>query len=126
VSHLHYLILEVVRPSLEIYLSKNGKEDLLKDRNNLLSLLFKNFRMSNHIPVGLRLSYLGNSLMAESYQEYSFPIKGTVSHKAIILLDRNMKWPYYIGKKYVTFYSENDAAWFRLNDNDLSKYSEYV
>lgn len=120
------MILEVVKPSLELALKKSGRSSLPKDIKDQLQLLFKNFRMSNNTPVGLRLSYLGNTMMANYYKEYSFPINGEVNHKAIILLDKNMKWPYYIGKKYVTFYSENDAAWFRLNDNDLSKYSEYV
>jgi hypothetical protein len=37
-----------------------------------------------------------------------------------------MSWPYYVGSTSVCFFSENDAAWFRLNGGDLVKFSEYV
>lgn len=89
-------------------------------------MLFTNYRVSNDQHTGLRLSYFGNKMMSSEFKEYKFEFQGKINHKTYILLDRNMKWPYYIGKKYVSFYSENDAAWFKLNDQDLGKYVDFI
>ena len=37
-----------------------------------------------------------------------------------------MKWPYYLGRRIVIFYSQEDAAWFRLNGQNLNRYIDYI
>lgn len=122
----HFYLLEVLKPQILVSIkSYTDNPDRLSSKE-LLQMLFVNYRSSNGIHTGLRLSYFGNSIMRSEFEEYKFEFKGKVNHKTYILLDKNMKWPYYIGKKYVSFYSENDAAWFKLNDQDLGKYVEYI
>jgi len=121
---LHAIILDRVKPYLLGILSKTS--DKRYSDNELLAIIFKNFRITKNCPTGLRLSHAGNIVLAKAWQSWKFQHTGNITHKAYILLDKNMIWPYYIGTKFITFYSENDASWFKLNGNNISKYSEYV
>ena len=125
-TELHSLILESVNPRLEVYLEKAGYKNQTFSDNEKLALLFTNFRIKNNQGVGLRLSRIGNIIANKVWESFTYEHIGKISHRAYITLDKNMIWPYYIGKKYVTFYSDNDASWFRLNGNDIAKYSEYL
>lgn len=122
----HYYILEVLRPAVEVTIKSYTDNPEKLSSKDILHMLFTNYRVSNNMHTGLRLSYFGNRMMSKEFQEYKFEYTGKINHKTYILLDRNMKWPYYIGKKYVSFYSENDAAWFKLNDQDLGKYVDFI
>ena len=82
--------------------------------------------MIRNTPVGLRLTYTGTKLLKKHFNCYTYQYTGNVNHMTYILLDKHMSWPYYVGNSNVCFFSENDAAWFRLNGGDLVKFSEYV
>jgi len=122
----HLYILETLRPIVRVSIKSYNQEYDKLSSKDILHMLFTNYRYSNQQHTGLRLSYFGNKMMSSEFKEYKFEFKGKINHKTYILLDRNMKWPYYIGKKYVSFYSENDAAWFKLNDQDLGKYVDFI
>jgi len=124
-TELHRLILESVNQRLCKHLEKAGFKEDFTD-NDKLRLLFHNFRISKDQTIGLRLSRVGNMVANKEWESFTYEHVGNISHRAYITLDKNMIWPYYIGKKYVTFYSENDASWFRLNGNNIAKYSEYL
>jgi|TARA_B110000483_G_C18141469_1_gene521640 hypothetical protein len=125
-TELHKLILDQVKPYLIVHLTKVYGNILDYSDAKLLQIMFTNFRSTKTSTHGLRLSYAGNVIMGRTYDHWTYDHVGNINHKAILTLDKNMVWPYYIGKKLVTFYSENDAAWFRLNGGDIAKYSEYI
>lgn len=119
-SELHKLILKNAKPLME---KQYG--DAVSD-TDFYKVMFKNFRYKNKQPHGLRLTGVGNNLLKRVYDAHTYDISGEVNHQAYILLDMHMKWPYYIGRKLATFYSTDDAAWFRLNNNDLKLYTEHL
>jgi len=119
-SDLHKLILKEAKPLME---KKFG--DSLTDIE-FYKMMFVNFRHKNGEPHGLRLTGVGNNLLQRVYDAYTYHITGDVNHQAYILLDMHMVWPYYVGRKLATFYSDNDAAWFRLNNSDLKLYTEHL
>lgn len=125
-TELHTLLLDQCKPYLITHLNKVYGEISDFSDKKMLQILFTNFRATKTNTIGLRLSYVGNTVMAKVYDRWTYEHTGNINHKSYLTLDRNMVWPYYIGKKLVTFYSENDAAWFRLNGGDISKYSEYI
>ena len=88
--------------------------------------MFTNFRHINNKPHGLRLTYFGEQLMARHFDCYKFETEYKANHKAMVILDKNMMMPYYIGRKYVSFFGEDDATWFRLNDSNLNEFVEYL
>ena len=90
------------------------------------NVMFKNFRTRKGVPYGLRLTSVGNSMLQRVYEGYSYHIKGDINHMVVVQLDQHMEWPYYVGRKVATFYNSNDAAWFRLNSNDLKLYTEHL
>ena len=123
---LHSKLLDQLGPELSAYLTKRSGDAVNLSRDDLLRLIFSNYRTLNGSPHGIRLSPLGNNLMSKKYNHYRYQHNGNVNNKAFIVLDKMMKWPYYLGRNTVTFYSEDDAAWFRLNGNDLNNYVEFL
>lgn len=122
-SDLHEHILKSLRDDIIKYAYIEGDEptDL-----NLLRLIFKNYRHTSKQRRGLRLTYIGDRVMSKQFASYSYETSERISHKAILGLDKNMLWPYYIGKQHVTFYNQDDAAWFQLNGGDLNTYTDYL
>lgn len=119
-KNLHEIIKENTKPLME---KQYG--DSISDIE-FYKVMFKNYRIKNKEHYGLRLTGVGNNLLKRVYDAYTYEISGDINHQAYILLDQNMQWPYYVGRKLATFYSENDAAWFRLNNNDLKLYTEHL
>ena len=122
---LHYHILDSVKPDLYSLLSQRNEPAVHSDKQ-LLSLIFKNYRFRQNLHHGLRLSYLGNRVVSKHFQSHSFQIEKRPTHQSLIILDKQMKWPYYISKSVAVFYSDNDAAWFNLNGSDLSQFTGYI
>lgn len=125
-----------MQAELQQYLLTQLKEDYLKkfsdgadshvSDTDVLNALFINYRKTSTASRGLRLSYLGTVLMKRHYDEYRYELSQIPSNKVYVMLDKNMEWPYYIGKKYVSFFNKDDAAWFRLNNSDLNSYIEQL
>lgn len=88
--------------------------------------MFENFRYVNHEPYGLRLTHAGNALMSKYFEKYQFENATRVNHHALVVLDQNMLWPYYVGHKYVAFYLQADAAWYTLTGCDLNQYVKMI
>lgn len=122
-DNLHEFLLNTVRVDIIKYAYVDGDDptDL-----NLLRLIFKNYRHTSKNRRGLRLTYLGNRVMRKHFASYNYENTEITSNKAILGLDKNMLWPYYISNKHVTFYNQDDAAWFRLNGSDINTYTNYL
>lgn len=116
-SNLHLYLLDKIRHEIKLDVT---------DEKILLRYIFKNYRFHNEQHKGLCLSYNGNKIMQKHFESYSYPIARKIMHLSTIALDKNMLWPYYIGKQYVTFYSADDASWFQLNGKDLNSFSNYI
>ena len=43
-----------------------------------------------------------------------------------LVLDQQMKWPYYFTKKKMVFYDQEDSAWFKLNGSDISAFIDVI
>ena len=122
---IHYQILEILKND-EVWERKLISRDYDLLDTDRFRLLFTNFRFVDNKPHGLRLTYFGESLMTKHFHRYKFNTDYKASHMAMVKLDKNMSMPYYIGRKYVSFYGEDDATWFRLNDSNLNEFVEYL
>ena len=119
--------------NLHVYILSVVKTEILKQFDNqpisdqrCFRILFKNYRSTSNKHYGLRLSYLGDKIMSKHFESYSYEMDSSISNKALLGLDKKMFWPYYIVKKHVTFYSQDDAAWFRLNGQDINTYTDLL
>ena len=122
---IHYQILETIRND-NLWETKLIARDYDLMDIDRFRILFTNFRFLNNKPHGLRLTYFGEHLMARYFQCYKFQTDYKANHKAMVILDKHMQMPYYIGRKYVSFFGEDDATWFRLNDSNLNEFVEYL
>ncbi len=125
---LHGTILrQVEQEVLKHFTHQNPISNKLTDYE-ILQTLFVNFRIVESNPYGLRLTSFGNKTLSKFYDHYEYKITDEINHKTFVLLDKSMKWPYYIGTRSnrVAFYSEEDAAWFRLNGNKILSYVESI
>jgi len=108
----------------------NSKEKAVKNYTNdeLLRTIFVNYRLEHGKKQGLRLTNFGNKILSKYYQFYKYSIEDELNHFVFITLDKSMKWPYYLGTRsnHIIFYSEEDAAWFRLNGNKIRNYVESI
>lgn len=123
---LHDHILDTVKEDLHTLLSQRYGEQTVHADKELLAMIFKNYRYRKNLHHGLRLSYVGNRVLSKHFQNHSFQIECRPTHQSLIILDKQMKWPYYISKSVAIFYSDNDAAWFNLNGSDLSQFTGYI
>lgn len=81
--------------------------------------IFSNFRLKNGLPQGLRLTSLGNELLKRNFEYWDFSHDIQPTPKMYLFLDNKMEWPYYFTKKKLVLYCKEDAAWYKLNGNDI-------
>ena len=93
--------------------------------HSIIKLIFKNFQYSETTCTGLRLTKLGFTLLKEQYDMYRFPINKEGMHNNLLLrLHEHMKWPYYLDRKNLILFSEEDAMWLKLVGNDVEKFAK--
>lgn len=129
-ASIHEFIIDQVRPkALEAYgdsLAHKKPADNVCDQT-LLSFMFQNYRSSPGGHTGLRLSYWGLLVMNEYFESYSFKHDYfKIPNDFVIKLDKKMIWPYYISKNQIVFYSDSEAAWFRLSNSNLEQFLECI
>ena len=105
------------------YISKFGDLNATTD-SQFYSSIFQNYRRTKSKHMGLRLSFIGETLMRNYFTHYKYKLEEQPSNQSLISLDKNMQWPYYIGQKYITFFNEVDASWYRLTGNNLKQFTE--
>ena len=102
-------------------------EQFLKDnRIDLAHKIFNNFRIDNGAPKGIRLTQLGNELLKRQFTAYDYNHSVIPTPKMYLVLDQQMKWPYYFTKKKMVFYDQEDSAWFKLNGSDISAFIDVI
>jgi len=110
-------------------LPKNSKfYQQFKDHNksSLGYKIFSNFRIRNNKPEGLRLTRLGNELLKRNFDFYEYNHSTTPTPKIYLFLDQKMQWPYYFTKKKMVMYNQEDAAWYKLNGQDIEAFLETI
>ena len=85
-------------------------------------MLFKNLQISDTTCTGLRLTKLGNNLLSKEYDVYKFPMAEGLHNKLLLRLHDKMSWPYFLDKKYLYLYSEDDAMWLKMVGDDIEKF----
>jgi hypothetical protein len=125
-NSLHLHILDAVQEDLCSLIEELSGEQETHSQKDLFALLFKNYRYRKNSHHGLRLSYLGNRVLSKHFQSHAFRIEKQPNLQSLVILDNQMKWPYYISKGMAVLYSDNDAAWFKLNGEDMSTFTGYI
>ena len=122
---LHHQLVEVVKTDLASVL--NIDEDFTPSGLKfLLKQMFKNYRENSATTKGLRLTYTGLLVLRKHYTCYKYSNNDRISNQALLVLDKEMQWPYYVSSSQVVFFSENDAAWFRLNGENLNDFVDFL
>lgn len=125
-NSLHSFILDIVREDVHIMLEKRSYDTKTISDHLCYSVLFKNYRRKNNSHLGLRLTFSGHTILKKHFVCYSYNHKTFLSNKVLHCLDKKMSWPYHISNNNVIFYSENDSAWFKLNENNLETFLDYI
>tara|TARA_R110000744_G_scaffold311924_1_gene419330 strand:+ start:763 stop:1137 length:375 start_codon:yes stop_codon:yes gene_type:complete len=86
-------------------------------------MLFKNLQISDTTCTGLRLTKLGNNLLSKEYDVYKFPMAEGLHNKLLLRLHDKMSWPYFLDKKCLYLYSEDDAMWLKMVGDDIEKFA---
>lgn len=125
--------LEITKDSpIQFQIAAYIKERSAKYKNNfndeeildICYAIFKNFRCKQgQSPVGLRLTSVGNTLMGRWFAHHEFILEEPLVGEILIKLDKAMMRPYFLSKKKVVFYDDNDAAWFKLGGHNLKYFA---
>lgn len=128
IATLHNSLLNKIKVDVMSSLHKRHPEITSYTNEELLRTIFVNYRIVSGISSGLRLTNFGNTILSKHYQTYKYKIEDEISNFVFVSLDKSMLWPYYLGTRsnHVIFYSEEDAAWFRLNGNNIKNYVENI
>ena len=127
-ANFHIQILSKIEPEVLSSLHSINPDVKQYTKDEILRTVFVNYRIVSGVPKGLRLTNFGNKILSKHYQTYKYPIEDEINNLVFVSLDKLMKWPYYLGTRnnHVVFYSEEDAAWFRLNGNKITSYVESI
>lgn len=125
-NNLHIQILTDLKKDLDSHFKKALGEQFVFDQDEMYRAVFENYRKVNNMPYGLRLTTFGNNLLSKHYKFYKYSNEEKIQNKTFIVLDKSMKWPYYLGRQIIVFYNEEDAAWFRLNGQNLNSYIDFM
>lgn len=122
-NNLHRFLLSSVRDELVAYAKRitTGYED----DQVLLNIMFRNHRYIDGKHVGLRLSDIGHRLLSTVFQSYTYAIQDNIRNMnhALVVLDRNMRWPYHLSRSEISFYNPEDASWYALSGG-IKEYAE--
>lgn len=113
------------RPGFQKY-SKFYIKFIKFDKHQLGYKIFSNYRVSKNDTKGLKLTYLGNELLKRHYDSYEFKHDIVPTPKMYLALDTHMQWPYYFTKKKMVMYSQEDAAWYRMNGNNIEDFTDFI
>lgn len=113
------------RPGFDKY-SKFYHKFIGFDKDQLGYKIFSNYRVSKQDTKGLKLTYLGNELLKRQYDCYDFSHDIIPTPKMYLALDNYMQWPYYFTKKKMVLYSQEDAAWYRMNGNSIEDFTDFI
>lgn len=91
-----------------------------------LRLVFKNYRCMHGKNTGIRLSHFGQSLLCPVLDNYNYDHKFGLSLGILVALDKYMLHPYHIDDRDITFYSKEDAAWFKMGGYDLKGFTDMI
>jgi len=120
-STIHEFILDKLRTSM---LSCFNDHEHLTDYD-LLKLIFKNYTHRGGKHHGIRLSPTGYRFLKKEFDAYEYEnTEYKMANQSLMKLDKYMVWPYYVSHRKVAFFSQEDAAWFRLNGGTLADYVE--
>lgn len=122
---LHHKLVEVVKKDL-IEVLRLSDSFTPQDLKFLLKQMFKNYRENSVATKGLRLTFTGLIVLRKHYTCYKYPNSNRISNRALLVMDREMQWPYYVSDGQIVFFNENDAAWFRLNGENLDDFTEQL
>ena len=124
----HEQLLAKIESDVVDSLQTNTKPSTSYSKDEIFRTVFANYRLVSGSPTGLRLTSFGNKILSKHFTFYKYPIQDEVNNFVFITLDKNMRWPYYLGirNNHIVFYSEEDAAWFRLNGNSIKRYVESI
>jgi hypothetical protein len=86
-------------------------------------MIFKNLQISETTFTGLRLTKLGNTLLKQHYDTYKFPVSEGIHNRLLLRLHDKMQWPYFLDRKTLWLFSEDDAMWLKLVSNDIEKFA---
>ena len=108
------------------YISKNTKK-AIRGFSELSTegrcyRVFYNFRIINNTPQGLKLTTWGKNQLGKHFNSYEFDNEALLNGKVLMKLDSAMEWPYYVSRNKIVLFNETDAAWFRLNGQNLADY----
>jgi hypothetical protein len=127
---IHEFVLDKIRPEITDVYVKFSTAPLHNDPSDqeLLALIFKNYRRSSQGHCGLRLSKTGYWLLNKHFDCQVFDLipAGSTSNQILIQLDKKMQWPYYIDASVFVFFNNTEAAWFKLADHKITNFLETI
>ena len=62
--------------------------------------------------------------MKSHYDIYKFPIDEGLHKNILLKLHTHMKWPYYLDRKILALFSEEDTMWLKMVGNDIEKFAK--
>jgi|TARA_B100000809_G_C14992072_1_gene478388 hypothetical protein len=105
--------------NLQLQIVEELKLQLLENINANITLhsVFANYRSGR----GLRLTKGGCILMQKVYDSYEIKIKSNkpIKTKDVILLEKNLEYPYFITDKKLVLFNEKDTVDFKLYNGDF-------
>lgn len=113
---MHEVILRNLEPVFQEYQEELG----ILSAESKLRLLFENYRSTPAQSQGLRLTYGGNDFLARIFTHWRYHHESYITNGVLLELDKTMTWPYYVSRTIIVFYSEVDAAMFRLSGHKLN------
>lgn len=113
------------RPGFEKY-SKFYHKFIGFDKDQLGYKIFSNYRVDKNDSKGIKLTHLGNELLKRQYDSYEFKHDIIPTPKMYLALDQHMQWPYYFTKRKMVLYSQEDAAWYRMNENNIEDFIDFI
>jgi hypothetical protein len=111
---------EVILSNLEPVFQEHQAELGVLSVESKLRLLFENYRSTPAQSQGLRLTYRGNDFLTRIFTHWRYHHETYITNGVLLELDKTMTWPYYVSRTIMVFYSEVDAAMFRLSGHKLN------
>lgn len=132
-DRLDQTMAETFHSRLLSYLKENNVIIAVDEDANIVSddmnlhLMFNNYRREHDGTTrGLKLSKFGHSRMRKIFDSHEYEVTEPLTPRALVALDNNMTWPYYVDRSKIVFYSDVDASWFTLSGESLNTMTEIL
>ena len=121
-NRVHAAVIKYIRDAVATTGGKTAAHFLSLSDEEIVRMMFSNYRGREKNARGLRLTHIGLMLMKEYFKAYeiALPADHKIGNRELLYLDKRATLPYYLSSDKLVLFESELGIKLKLADGDLS------